>query len=446
MNRDQTLLSFLLLVASAAQSQNAPLTLPAGTQLPLSLPRHLPLKVREPLRAELLYPVYADNTLVLPAKTIVTGTVVSLKPDHHRRLRGRLGADFTPFDIPVVHFNSILLADGTSIPITTGDVTDGAPIFRAVAPPAEKGGFIRRQISSGVDAARSDLAIYIGPDKADRLKVFLWNRLPYHPQRIETGTAWTTEITSPISLQPQTAPALAEVSPAHPRFWEVYTPPPSVATETGPGRWILQAFLDQPLSSEDARTGQPIKAIVAEPVKDPDGTVEIPQGAILTGTVSQAKPARRFNRTGVLSFNFSQLTLPGTETQNVETTLRGADSGAGLALDSEGQVRSKPQDKISLPILFALLAARPLDRDGGRHAAGKDAVGGATLGLAGSVISLAGNAPNVAAGIGYYGAALAFYDRWIARGTKIIFPRDTRIVVETIARRSAPLRPSTPSR
>jgi hypothetical protein len=446
MTRHLTLLPCFLMVAAAALAQNDAFTLPAGTQLAISLPGHLPMKVGEPLRAELLYPVYASNTLVLPARTTVIGTVLSLKPDRHRRIRGRLGADFTPFDIPVVHFNAILLANGNSVPIDTGQASDGSPIFRAIAPPPQKGGFIRRQIGSGVDAARSDLAIYIGPDKADRLKVFLWNRLPYHPQRIEANTAWTTELTSPVSLPPQPQLVEAPLPAPHPHFWEVHTSAPVGPEQNRAGRWLLEAYLDQPLSSETSHVGQPITAVVARPVKGPDGSIEVPQGSILTGTVSQARPARRFNRTGVLAFNFSQLTLPGTQTQNVETTLRSADSGAGLALDAEGQVKSQPQDKISLPVLFALLASRPLDRDGGRHAAGKDAAGGATLGLAGSIIGLAGNAPNLAAGIGYYGAALAFYDRWIARGKKVMFPRDTRIIVETVSRRSAPMRPAGPPR
>ncbi len=307
------------------------------------------MKVGETLRAELLYPVYARNTLVVPARTIVTGTVVSLKSDSRRRLRGRLGADFTPFNIPIVHFESILLADGTSVPISTGEVTDGAPVFRALAPPPQKGGFVRRQISSGLDAARSDLAIFIGPDKVDRFKVFVWNRLPYHPQRIETDTAWIMEISAPVTLQPQPAPAVVAAAPSHQHFWEVRTPPPAVPTESRSGHWILEAYLDQPLSSETSHTGQSIKAIVAQPITTSDGTVEIPQGAVLTGTVSQAKPARRFNRSGVLAFDFNQLTVPGTETQNVETTLRGADSAAGLALNSEGQVKSKPQDKNQPP-------------------------------------------------------------------------------------------------
>jgi hypothetical protein len=72
---------------------------------------------------------------------------------------------------------------------------------------------------------------------------------------------------------------------------------------------------------------------------------------------------------------------------------------------------------------------------------GKNAVGGAAgLGLVGTLISLTGISPNAAAGIGYYGAVRAFYYRWIARGQKIDFAKNTRIVVETTPRSSAPMR------
>jgi hypothetical protein len=91
------------------------------------------------------------------------------------------------------------------------------------------------------------------------------------------------------------------------------------------------------------------------------------------------------------------------------------------------------------------MASRPLDQDegkiGGGNMAGKNAVGGAAgLGLVGTIISLTGVSPNVAAGIGYWGAARATYYRWIAKGQKIDFAKDTRIVVETTPRKSAPMK------
>jgi hypothetical protein len=95
------------------------------------------------------------------------------------------------------------------------------------------------------------------------------------------------------------------------------------------------------------------------------------------------------------------------------------------------------------------MASRPLDQDegknglgGGGNSLGKNAVGGAAgLGLVGTVIGLSGGSPNAAAAIGYYGAARAVYYRWIAHGQKIDFAKNTRIVVETTPRRSAPMKP-----
>jgi hypothetical protein len=190
--------------------------------------------------------------------------------------------------------------------------------------------------------------------------------------------------------------------------------------------------------------GQSIKAVVAEPIFNPDHTVAVPQGAMLVGEVTRAKPARRFGRTGVLSFNFSQLVLPTSEAQTVETRLTGADSASDIALNSEGQAKSRPQDKISIPLLLSLMASRPLDRDEGRShdMAGKNATGGAAgLGLVGTVIAAAGGSPYAAAGIGYWGAARSFFSRWIAPGKNISFPKDTRVVVEVTPRRSTPIRP-----
>jgi hypothetical protein len=200
-----------------------------------------------------------------------------------------------------------------------------------------------------------------------------------------------------------------------------------------------------PLSSETSSSGQTITAIVAEPVYNPDHSLAVPQGATLSGTVTRARPARFFGRSGVLSFNFRQLAIPDAATQTVETKLTGADSAADIALNSEGNPKSKPQDKISVPLFLALLAGRPLDQDhhGALRQTSKDGVGGAAgLGLVGTVVGLAGGSPDVAAGIGYWGAARAVYYHWIARGQKIVFAKDTRIVVETTPRSSSTIKPS----
>jgi hypothetical protein len=406
------------------------------------------MRIGEPIRAHLLYPIYAKDTLLLPKDIVVTGTVIGLLADHKRRLDAALGGDFTPFHIPDVCFDQIVLANGVTVSLAAGRAIDGTSIYRAAAAPAAKGGFLRRQLDSGLNAARSDLAFYIAPGKGDRFLRFLYGRLPYHPQRIEEGTSWTIETTAAVDLPAQPASLPPDnTAPVHKHhFWD--QPEPSVSSPSeDSSTWIVQANLSDSISSETSKSGQPITAVVAEPIYNSDHTVAVPQGATLVGEVTRAKPARRFGRSGVLSFSFSQLTLPNAETQTVETRLTGADSAQDIALNSEGQAKSKPQDKIAIPLLLALMAGRPLDQDKGRAGAagqpGRNGVGGAAgLGLVGTVVGLAGGSPYAASAIGYWGAARAFYGRWIAGGQKIAFPRDTRIVVETTPRRSTPLRPN----
>jgi hypothetical protein len=358
-----------------------------------------------------------------------------------------MGGDFTPFHTPVVRFTSLILADGASIPFESSDAIDGAPIFRAVAAPPVKGGFLRRQFDGLLTVARSYVAIFIGPEKGDRFVQFIYSQIPYHPQRIEKGTAWTIETSHSVEVPAEAAlPTLTVGPPQKRHFWEEPLPPAD-PTSVDTGSWIVQANLDEPISSETSKDCQTIKATVAEPVFNSDHTIAIPQGSTLIGAVTPAKPARKFGRTGVLTFSFGQLQVSHEETRIVETRLAGADSSRDIALNSEGHAKSKPQDKISLPILLALMASRPLDQDAGRNGVdagnslGMNAVGGAAgLGLVGTLISLTGISPNAAADIGHYGAARAFYYRWIAKGQKIDFAKDTRIVVETTPRRSGPIK------
>jgi len=425
-------------------------TLPAETPLALSIDDHLPMRTGQSVSAHLRYPIYANDKLLLPKDTVVTGSVVELRSDRSRRIRATMGGDFTPFKIPVVHFTSFVLPDGTTIPFTSDNATDGAPIFRAVPSPPAKGGFLRQQLNGLLTVVRSDVAIFTAPEKGDRFVQFIYTQIPYHPQRIDKGTAWTVELSHSVEIPAEPAPPVVAADPPKKHhFWEEPVPPANPAN-TDTGSWIVQANLDEPLSSETSKEGETIKATVAEPIFNPDHTIAIPQGSTLIGSVTRAKPARKFGRTGVLTFNFRQLQIPHEETRIVETKLTGADSPRDIALNSEGQAKSKPQDKITLPILLALMASQPLDQGdhdhglssgGGGNMLGKNAVGGAAgLGLVGTIISLTGISSNAAAGIGYYGAARAFYYRWIAKGQKIDFAKNTRIVVETTPRNSAPMK------
>ncbi len=134
--------------------------------------------------------------------------------------------------------------------------------------------------------------------------------------------------------------------------------------------------------------------------------------------------------------------MPGEQAQNVQATLTGADSDRDqrLAMNSEGQVKPKPQDKIIVPVLLIALASRPFDED---NLTAHSAVASNSIGVIGFIVGTAAGQPNIAAGIGFYGAAIAIYERLLRRGKEVAFERDTRIVLQTTARHGATLKPNT---
>jgi hypothetical protein len=431
----------LLFFASSAFAQLPAATIPAGAPLAVALDHNSSMRKGAQIQGHLVYPVYVDNTLVLPKGTTILGEVDGLQPDRTRRTHAILGGDFTPFRTPVVRFTAVKLSDGTTIPLATADASTGAPVYRAVAPEPVKGGLVHQQFKVGLDAARSDLAYFIAPGKGDRFVQWIYSQLPYHPQRIEKDTAWTVELTAPIDVPAHTEPPAPPAPARKPHFWEIQ---PAAPDHPHSGAWRVEANLADGISSEKSSRGQSIHAIVAQPVLNSDHTVAVPQGATLIGSVTQAKRARWFGRSGVLTFNFDQMLVPGETAQTVETRLTGADSAQDITLNSEGQAKSRPHDRVAIPLILAVMAASPLDQDEGHahHTTRKNGTGGAAgLGLIGTVVGAAGGSPYVAAGIGYWGVARSVFGRWVARGQKIAFPKDTRIIVETVPRQSAPIHP-----
>lgn len=427
------LLPLLLQVVSTGAPVSV--TLPSGTPIWVKSDKTVPLHVGQAVPAHLMYGVYAENRLVLPAGTPVQGTVVGLQAERSHRLQSRLRGDFTPFSKPVVQFDHVLVG-GHPLRLPVSQALDGAPVLQLTPPPPRKGGLIRHEYEQGKGMVRDRVRLVTAPGKKDRLRNLLYSQLPYHPQNIPQDTVWTADTTEMLALAPAPdAPASA-------------TPPTAatkpVADTAAPETWILKAYFSQAASSADAKIGEPLEAVVTEPVLDDKGGVAVPQGAVLQGEITRARPARRFGRAGELRFDFHQLTFPGQiERQEVQTNLAGIDAvgDSNLTLNREGEVQRKPQDKLVVPFLLLTLAGRPLDRDGNHEGAfGKDAVASNSLGVVGFILGTAGGWRNVAAGIGYYGSAIAIWNRWIKRGQETTLRRDTRLVVQTTVRRSVPLR------
>ncbi|MFP5235271.1 MAG: hypothetical protein ACLGSD_05170 [Acidobacteriota bacterium] len=406
--------------------------LPAGTSLQVETDRTYPMKAGETIQGRLVYPLFLNGELAVPAQTVVTGRVLSLAANKKERLHARLMGDFTPFHTARVEFSSITL-DGSPMALRTHGAVTGAPVLRLSAT-GEKAhrNLIKREWASGMAMLHSQIAFFKAPGFGERAKQMLYHQLPYHPENIPVHTAWTFELSQPFKLPHAPAEAAAATPPA---------PAPG-----NPEIWSVHALLNAEVTSATAKAGDPVKALVVEPVYDRNRDLVVPQGSTLVGHVTMAKSARSLGRNGKLRFTFQQIRFPsgvGTPTpdRNVQGSLGGAttEGANGLSMDAEGTVTPKSKASAVAPLLLTMLAGRALDTDGNMVAGTTVASNG--FGIIGRVVGIAAGSRNIAAGIGFYAAALSTYDNFLRPGHDVDFPKDTRIEIETTPLRAPVLKP-----
>jgi hypothetical protein len=399
-----------------------------GTSLQVEISRHYPVKVGEPIEAHLMHPIFADGKLVVPQNTALQGHVIALEADTKTRWHGRLRGDFTPFHTVQVQFDSLELPSG-SIPIAATPAADGAPVLKLSAPGVSpKQSFIARRWAEAKSNLHDRIAYFTAPGKADRALQLLYHQLPYHPERIDANTAWSFELAAPVDLPENTA-AL---------------PVPAPPAASGPGKseiWTVNATLSRGLTSATAKPGDVVEALVVEPVYDKDKQLVVPQGSKLVGKVAVAKAARSFSRNGKLRFTFQQVQFPEGYNREVEGALAGAatEKTQDLSLDAEGTITPRNRSSVIAPLLLTMLAGRALDEDGNLTL--QTGVASNGFGMIGRIIGIAAGNRNIAAGIGYYAAALSVYDNFLKSGRDVVFPRDTRIEIETTPLRAPILKP-----
>ncbi|HTU50364.1 MAG TPA: hypothetical protein VMF56_07205 [Acidobacteriaceae bacterium] len=430
----RSLLLLLVVTAPGLLAQKTTVQIPVGTPLPVRLGKHVPLKKGETLDCHLMYPAYAKSKIAIPAGSVVRGTVVALTPDRSRRIHGRLWGDFTPFSVPVVHFDELVLPNGSIQKIVSSNATNGAPVLHLSTPAASKSrSFIARQFNQLKQQAKDMGALVAAPGRKDRLVQLLYRQLPYHPQRIESETMWTVTLAQPLTLTENNASERARKNTAIAAAVPPKAAPKSPSITKAPTKestaWHLSAYLQQTISSAKQKKGDTFDAVVAAPIFKPDHTVEIPEGSVLVGTITQSKPARSFGRAGKLRFDFRELRFPGAASQPVQGTLAGANSvkSEKLKIDSEGGVEPQPQNRVIVPLVLTFLAGRALDDDGNLTA--NTAVSSNGFGIVGRVVGIASGSRYLAAGIGYYAAALSVYERWLVHGRNVTFEKNTRIEV-----------------
>ncbi len=406
----------LLTTAVAALGQGPPMTstIPPGVPLRVALEHRVAIRrAGQPIQGRLVDTVYVYDRAVLPAGSVVEGHIAEIGGvPVRRRLTALLSGNFTPPREVRAQFDTLVLSDGSRLPLRTSLSRGTAHTVRI------------ENHRKGRPAIRA----FRAPGKMSRLKSALLGMLPYHRQAWRSGTLFTGGLQEPLTV---TAPCDAEAR----------TGSPAVAEAEAQQ---VDARLLTPVHSATAQRGAPVEAYVTRPLFSADHRLLIPEGSRLAGDIVDARPARRFHRNGKVHFVFRRIQLPAGTVQGVQGYLEAADADfdAHLALDSEGAARaSSPRSRFLFPALAVAAAGLSLHQDynsegvADQDIAGRAESGAVGLGVIGTV--LAQTSRTVASGIAFTGAGFSVYSTFIARGEDVVLPANTPVKVSLKARGGA---------
>ena len=428
-----------------------PPQLAAGTYMNVAATRAFPMNTGALVEARLLHPLYVNNALTLPTGTLLDGHVQKLVPDRSGRIWARLNGDFTPLRLAVVRFDSITALQGP-VAISTTLATNALPMIQLQASAAKRRSLVGRAWAAAKQRAHDTVQFFTAPGFGGRAKTMLYSQLPYHPQSIPPNTAWSFQLNQPLLLatlgavNPSPLPTTRKPATKPKKQKQknsAQNPTDATSSNTPPEtRWMIHAVLTTPLNSKTAKVGDPVEALVVEPVLDQNHAIAIPQGAMLVGKVANSKPARSFGRSGKLRFNFQQVRFPEKPPEAVRGALAGALAPDGMSLDAEGNLTDKHKGSVLVPLALGLLAGHALDTDGNMTA--QTGVASNGFGLAGRVAGLTAGSRSLAAGIGFYAVGLTITQTWLRPGHQIVFPEGSRIQIDTAPLTSPVLKPLTP--
>jgi hypothetical protein len=395
-----------LAAAQEAQSSQSTIVVGSGNDLRCRLEKGLRItKAGEPITAKLVEPVYIGATLAIPEGSTVKGHVSSVSTAPLSKRKGRiLSGDFTPPKTANVTFDQLVLSNGTSVSIHTDTTVGISGVQTAQYLPKSKRPGIREKIKGAAKPIR-------GPNKLRRLSQTVITSLPYHPEYLSQGAIFDTTLLDPITTPTPTQP----LEDGHRELSDNY----------------LRLRLLTPLSSQMVEREAPIEAAVSQPYYNSDHVLLYPAGTKLEGTVTKAKSAGWMNKGGALLFSFRSARTPDGRTSDVKATVAGVEAAAGrkLTVGEEGDI------KITTPLFTRLRA--PVSLIGPSRAAADSTVnktawarageGRNGFGLLGAGAAQA--SAGTAIGFGYFGAAMKFYDAFLAKGSNVELPANTPIML-----------------
>lgn len=383
-----------------------------GEVIEVQIERDAHMKVGQAVRARTVYPLYVDNRLVIPNGAELTGKITALQAAPKKtRVNAKLGGDFTPLHTALVNFDHVVFSDGTRLSLQALPTSGGIEVVRFQSmSPSQHQSMAKNLWADALGRGKETVQTFTAPGKKDRLRRAFYSELPYHPELLTAGTQFSVQLAQPLDV-PMMRVA---VEPANKK---------GVAPNT-----TLAAELLDDISSKNALRGAKIRAVVTEPLFNKDQQVQVPQGTLLLGEITQSRAAGKWGKGGELRFSFRELQFPVGFVQKVHGAPVAIDAPAArsVELDAEGGVKPAPKS-LAVPLLMGLLATSAVHED----EASVLHTGGASNGFAliGRAAALAAKSNYVGAAIGFYGTGRTVYSKFLAHGQDVSFPKHTRIEV-----------------
>jgi len=412
-----------------------PMRVEAGTPIKVALDSEVRIRAAgQTIHGRTTEPVYAFDKLLIPVGTLVNGKVAAIDPvPKMTRTMQAANGNFSPLRKVHVQFDELVMADGQTValPTVASPAPDGVLRFVSANEGEKKKNKVQEAASNKVSATRqaihqqwSDLQNQIHePGKMHKVKRIVLAQLPVHPQYLDAGTSFNANLLQPLNFGTEA------VKPEAMR--DIGAPPPTGS--------VVHARLATGLSSATAKTGDPVEAVITEPLVASHHLI-LPEGSVIKGSVMQVSPARRLGRNGQLRILFREVAPPNGIAQKVETNLEGVAVAKGqhLKLDNEGGAEvTTPRTRYLITGIQVMLAASQAspDRDAGQggqsvgEAGGGAASGASGFKLVGMVVGIAAHSRVVSAGFGSYGAAMSIYYHFLARGRDVVYPKDMAMVI-----------------
>ena len=423
---------------------------PAGVPLRVELNKSYRLRVGTAIEGHLTEPIYLIDHVVIPADSKVYGSITGKHPVNRQiRTAAMFNGDLTPLKEAEVSFNDLETPDGHHFRIETDATERTSRLVRMTDPEQDAQGPTRRSLKQRIASAfrwtkRETAAGFATPHKMDKAKQALYAQIPVHPQELWAGTQYDAELTQPLELVDQVAPAPVQVADL------------SELKLTGD----MEVRLVDPVDSSTATAGMPVEAVLTQPLFANDAPASadtdhemtpraiapsttpaalehrkllLPEGTHLIGSVVQAKPAGMFGHNGSLRLTFNKAELPAGDERIVHGRVIAAETFRNdrVQIDEEGQIKANGANHFLAPITLGALAAVSDSTGAGLI---REAMTSNGLDLLTRVVGTAVSNGGLISGFGYYEVGKVVFDTWIARGHEVVFEKNTRLEIELAQR------------